>query len=148
VQPLSLPPNLTGNIFTYPTRIFFSIPSVAIDSLGSYVSVCKTAFLTCLHQSSQVHVDVTICKLRTNSIASVFDTDRNDSSVLFLKWLCSLAFAKFYCFFVLFFNLSFSVLHVSTSLLHLDQSYLVVLLNDCQLYEYQLNRFGTKQNKI
>lgn len=35
-------------------------------------------------------------------------------------------------FFVLFFNLSFSVLHVSTSLLHLDQSDLGVLLDDCQ----------------
>lgn len=81
-----------------------------------------------------------------NSIASVFDTDQNDSSVLFLKWLRSLAFAKFYCFFN-FFYLSFSVLHVSTSLLHLDQSDLGFFLNYCQCFEYELERFCREREK-
>ncbi len=64
---------------------------------------------------------------------------KNESSCLFLKWLRSLAFAKIYCYFYLF--LSFSVLHVSTSLLHLDQSDLGFFLNNCQCFEYKLERF-------
>lgn len=68
------PPNLTGNIFNVMLVWSQASTLLLLNSLGSHVSVCKTPFLTCLHQSSQVHVDVTICKLRMNSIASVFFT--------------------------------------------------------------------------
>lgn len=93
VQLLSLPPNLTGNIFNVILVLSQASTLLLLNSLGSHVSVCN-----------QVHVDVTICKLRMNSITSVFFTLTEMILLFFflsgfVAWHLqnSIAFLSFFC---------------------------------------------------
>lgn len=76
-----------------------------------------------------------------NSIASVFDTDQNDSSVLFLKWLHSLAFAKFYCLYFILFFCHFLCFMFLPHCFTWTRVILGFFLDDCKYIEYELERF-------